>query len=130
MSNGMQQARERHLLEFERSMREGGGCPVEADEYLNDSARELIFACRLEWGRAYIGRINEDRHDKRTTEEIVWEVAQGVPVYNFGACFVVPHRDAELMEAIKAFRLSPSVPAIDRISARVSELGGESLIWS
>jgi hypothetical protein len=124
-----------HALELARSIRVGGGTPIEADEDLNDSCRALVSALKELHGECWLGKINLSKEDRQRPNAAIWKW-DGDTVYNFGADFVVPSYDKELEELILG-RLMATYAGmrVDRervagIMHRVKVLGGYTLNWS
>lgn len=65
----------------------------------------------------------------------MWEWNEGEVVYNFGAEFVAPAYDQELVRLIRErddapYNGSDDYERIKRIMERVRAIGGEHLVWS
>lgn len=107
------------------------GYPIENS--LNDHQRDLIAACALEWGEAWLGRINLYADTRQLP--ILWKWDGGL-VYNFGASFVIPRHDAELERLIRErdeadyTGTAGDMPRIEAIFERINALGGHTLIWN
>ena len=105
----------------------------EADEKYNDMNREIIDAFKKAYGAAFLGKINfydEERQRVASKQQSVYVEYTGQLVYNFGCSFVVPVKDEDLEARIvewNAGRNTTSV--IDKIMARIEELGGISFVW-
>lgn len=130
-----EEAKRAVTVAFMKSVYEGDGWPVEADEVLNDANRSLIAAMAAEHGECWLGKVNlygEERHGKAP---VLWKW-DGDIVCNFGCAFVVPAYDAELERLIRERDDAPytgaagDVPRIEAIMARVTALGGLHLLWT
>ena len=105
----------------------------EADEKYNDMNREIIDAFKKAYGAAFLGKINfydEERQRVASKQQSVYVEYTGQLVYNCGCSFVVPVKDEDLEARIvewNAGRNTTSV--IDKIMARIEELGGISFVW-
>ena len=122
-----------HTKAFLDSLRENGGMtPVEADERLNNSARDLIAACIDRWGgSAFVGVFNDyDPIGSKDPACVLRILQAGEMVCTFSCDFAVPTEDQELIHRVLAFRSSPSMARIEAVSARVKALGGVLLNWS
>jgi hypothetical protein len=121
--------------EFFRSVREGDGCPLEADDAVNDASRAVVAAMRDELGAAWIGRVNRSREERENPDHpVIWEYEGGM-VYNFGADFVVPAFDAELVRLIVEYNSGPwhaatKAKQVQAVTDRVRSLGGVTLVWT
>lgn len=117
-----------------------GSCTFhEADDRVNNSSRRLVMSYYKERGAAWLGKINRSGG----TGPDLWQFdgeqlsPNEAKVYNFGADFVVPCHDEQLVKLI-AERHDPNVPyspqknvdTLEAINARIKELGGEHLHWS
>ena len=114
--------------QYVRSVREGGGCPVEADDFLNTAARRVIKAMHADHGSAVIYPIT------KTSPPIEWD-GDG-PLYNFCASFVMPVRVASVDALVEARRVAPYTTTqgdstlIDAIFLEAAKHGAVFLIWS
>jgi hypothetical protein len=131
----VQAARKEHTLEFMRSVREGDGWPVEADEGLNGSCRRLITAIAEEHGEAWLGLINLYGADRHGARPYMWKW-DGSLVLNFSCAFVVPRYDGELEALIREKDDAPytgtgaDAARISAIMNRIDALGGTHLFWT
>jgi len=121
-----------HLNQLVRSVRENDGLtPLEADEALNGSARNLLRACLSRWEAVYVGIFNDYQRDRaRDPARVLRRLKRDETICNFSADFAVPQNDAELVAAVLAFRESPTLDRIEAVSQRVKALGGVLLNWS
>ena len=126
--------RESQLNQVARSIREGDGCPVEADEKLNAANRALVGAMWDEHGgRIFCGRFN----GRGDTKAGVWP-AESASLYNFEADFVLPAGVGveEVRQAIRDREEAPytgtadDYPRVKRIQDAIDRAGGHLLIWS
>jgi hypothetical protein len=99
--------------------------PREADDDLNESARNVIRAVKVQHGTAWLIRLNP----WKPTDPYFWEWDGGM-VYNFGADYVVPKYDEEIARLLDDWRQVASVKTLDAMSKRAKELGGATLVWS
>jgi hypothetical protein len=120
-------------FELVRSLREGDGCPVEADSRLNEASRDIIYKMSEKHNGVYLGRFNPQSWQKDS--DLLWKW-EGTPVCNFEADFVIPFYDGKLAR-LMATRLNEvylgtkhDSVQITAIQARIRELGGEILVWS
>lgn len=118
-----------------QSMRQGGGTPLEADHELNEASRAIVSAMTEEHGASpWLGQFN--RAARRDGSAPLFQLADGEPLFNFGADFAIPTRDAEveilLVERESAPYVSTAVDRVrvDAILARVRALGGALLVWT
>jgi len=110
-----------------------GGHIPEANTELNNLQRDKINAVFMENGAAYIGKINfYDNERENLAPGNVFNAYTGEKVYNFGADFVIPVIDNALAEMIVEWNrgLPTSLSLINKITNRISELGGANLIWT
>jgi len=118
-------------LALARSLREGDGTPVEADDYLNDTSREVVESMVKKHGKVFLGRFNTTNENPQSID-VLWTPSLS-PVLNFEADFVVPTHDQVLVKMLLA-RLKPGCAAdsaaISLIQNRIREIGGELLFWS
>jgi hypothetical protein len=130
-----QEARAEHTVAFIRSVREGEGWPVEADQNLNDSCRALISAMAEDFGECWLGHINLYGADRHGAKPYIWRWDESF-VYNFGCAFVIPHYDAELDRLIRERDDAPYTGAgadavrIETIMERIAAVGGTHLFWT
>lgn len=109
---------------------------IESDSTNNGLNREIIAAMKQIHGLLYLGSVNyySGQSERiRTGEESVYEEYAGQEIYDFHCDFAVPVRDEVLEEMIRAWnRGTGPHPAelVDRIMARINELGGEHFVWS
>jgi hypothetical protein len=125
--------------EFVRALHEGDGCLPEADEAINNASRRVVEAMREEHGEAWLGQINLSEGDRVRNggkpEAAMWRWDGGL-VYNFGSSFVLPRFDAELLKMILERDTAPytggaeDAPRLQKITDRVREIGGHTLVWS
>lgn len=107
----------------------------EADETSNGLNRVLIEAIKLQYGKAFLGKINfhgEKRQKIISGEGAVYEEYTGQELHNFCCDFVVPTADVEIEKRIRqwaAAELPLPAKLIDQITSRVEEIGGANLIW-
>jgi hypothetical protein len=100
---------------------------------LNDHQRDLIAAYAEEHGECWLGRINIYDHDRG--KPIIWKWDGGL-VYNFGASFVLPCFDQELVDLIVArdqaayTGTADDYKRISEIFKRIDQLGGSYLKWN
>ena len=98
----------------------------EADDTYNDMNVRIIESFRKAYGKALLGNPNPFKEG----DPIFWE-------YNgkntFWSSFVVNREDEKLRDMIRAWRGDTTLPKawadIDRITKRVTEIGGELLVW-
>lgn len=130
-----QEAKRAVTVAFMKSVHEGEGWPVEADENLNDANRALVAAIAAEHGQCWLGKINlygEERHGRAP---VLWRW-DGDVVFNFGCAFVVPAYDAELERMIRERDDAPytgvagDVVRVEAIMARIAAAGGHHLLWT
>ena len=134
-TNTLTAARSHALDVFTQSLQESDSFgPCEADTDLNDAQRQLIRAMHDTTGAAFLGWVNVPTAHR--AGPFVWQWKPGTMVYNFGASFVVPTMNAELIRLIKdRIKATYTTAAADyaRISAifdRVQQVGGYPLTWS
>ena len=128
------EAKAAHLAEFIRSVRESNWYgPVEADDDLNDSCRELVTAI-AESGPVMLGIIN-GRKERGVPWCWLWESSN--ELYNFGADFVIPGRGhSKLRRMLQAREDGPYTGTkddgveIDAIIDYIEAAGGHLLTWS
>lgn len=130
----IEEARKALGRELARSLREGGGCTVEADRRLNDASRALVASVAAECGEAWLGEINLYGAERHGGHPVMWKW-DGCTVLNFSCAFVAPRYDAELVRLIRErddapWSASADVARVDAIRARVAEIGGLDLIWT
>jgi|SRR5579885_1381132 len=119
-----------------RSLRENEGHIGEADDAVNDASRAVIAAVAAQHGEAWLGQFNLYGSDRGRRERALWRWDGENPVVNFGADFVLPKQDEEVMRLILERDSAPytGVAAdrkwLDAIIARVEGLGGILLTWS
>lgn len=118
--------------EFYRSVRDGDGSCLEADEDVNRASRSVVVAMHEEKGGAWLGKINLD---KEITEPIhKWDGVE--TIYNFGSDFVLPAYDETLDRLIRERDESPYLGGkddfakVDAIINRVRAIGGIVLVWT
>ena len=120
-------------LTLARAIREGDGSPLEAHEGINAASRAIVQAMADEHGAAYLGRMTRQRDERDTPPIAPWD---GSPVLNFSADFVLPTDDAELARMILAREAAPytgtraDIPHVRAIVDRITEIGGELLVWT
>lgn len=106
----------------------------EAEDTYNDLNREIIAAARQAHGEAFIGYVNApNREEIANGTADVYEEFTGQKVYNFGGDFVVPVRDKELEELLRKWSQNDRIPGwndAEAITNRISEIGGENLLWT
>ena len=116
--------------ELVRSLREGDGCPVEADESLNNASRGVVSAMHEEHGKAWLWRFDATcPTDRRTVE---WD---GATLCTFGADAVTPCDDQELRRLLVhrgdgPYSMAKDRAAVEAIFDRVRAIGGHTLVWS
>ena len=120
-------------FELVRSLREGGGTPVEADSSLNDASRAVIDAMREKYGKICLGQFNPS-HKNPQTIDVLW-IPKMFPTMNFEADFVIPKYDHQLARMLvdrlsKYTDMKADSVNITAIQERIRELGGELLTWS
>jgi len=142
MPTTVAEARKAHTKAFFQSLRDNDCItPLEADDRLNDSSRELITAMQREQDEpVWLGNINLHGKD-RTVEkggegnDPMWWW-DGSLVYNFGCAFVVPCDDEQLRQMIldrdraEYTGTKDDMVRVEAIHARIEELGGHHLVWS
>jgi len=128
------EAKSAHLKAFCQSLRDNDCVtPLEADDRLNDSNRDLISAMAEEHGAVWLGKVNLYNEDDRAEPMWKWD---GDLVYNFGASFVIPCFDLELLRLIQYRDSTPyhgtadDYEWVNAIHARIEELGGHHFVWS
>jgi len=130
-----QEARAEHTVAFVKSILEGDGWPVEADERLNDSCRGVIEAMAEELGECWLGSINLYGEERHGAKPYIWKWT-GDLVRNFECSFVVPAYDAELERLIRERDDAPYTGARDDaarigvIMDRIAAVGGAHLYWT
>lgn len=136
MTTTTNEARTALTKTFIKSVRENGGCtPCEADGDLNDASRAVIAAMHAEHGTAWLGKINLYDKERHGGHPIMWQWT-GKLVYNFGASFVAPAYDAELVRLISErdnavyTGTADDAKRIEAIYQRMTEIGGIHLHWS
>jgi len=130
-----------------RSILDNGGCsPLEADSDLNDASRAVVVAMHTEHGSAWLGKINLYDKERHGGHPIMWLYggdhycascsSDGWLVYNFGASFVAPAYDAELVRLIaerddaKYTGTRDDAERVKVIFERLEAIGGTHLTWS
>lgn len=119
--------------ELIRSLREGDGCPVEADSELNDASRRVVQEVHDTYGEAWLGNIN--LYIETRGKPVIWKW-DGSTVCNFSCAFVLRAYDAELERLILERDYAPytggreDYKRIEQITSRIAEIGGELLVWS
>ena len=97
---------------------------------INQISRATIRAARRQWGRAYLGDLNA----RPAHAQGLRQYRRGM-VYNFGADFVLPGPDAEVLRLVRMYRRAPLNMArmaclLHQVIARVEQVGGVMLAWS
>ena len=132
---GLDDARKDHHANFIRSVREGGGWPVEADEYLNNSCRRLVQAMHDQHGECWLGKVNLYDKERHGAVPVLWKW-DGSLVRNFSCAFVVPTYDETLERLIRERDDAPYTTTaadavrVGEIIERITALGGEHLYWA
>lgn len=112
------------------------GCLPEADEGINGASRTLIRAMHKEHGEAWLGNVNLHKRYKGEEEAAMWKYNAEDAIYTFGAAFVAPRYDAELVRLIDERFDAPYMGTkedyerIEKIYTRLAEIGGENLHWT
>ncbi|MBE6954496.1 MAG: hypothetical protein E7449_01115 [Ruminococcaceae bacterium] len=108
----------------------------EADQFVNDTNRELIAAYKLRYGTCYLGDVNIHNNERRKAvtsgQGSVYEEYTGQTVYNFGCDFVVPVKDEALEARIAEWNRDgwpKDASLVDSIMDRIDQIGGIHLIW-
>lgn len=104
----------------------------EADDPYNDLNREMIAAFKLRYGAAYLGSVNlygERGKRMMSGEESVYEEYTGQKVYNCTCDFIVPVADETLEKMILDWNTHSININVERITARISAIGGKYIIW-
>jgi hypothetical protein len=132
--SGLKEAVMRNNQEFVRSLRDGMGNLIEADDALNSSSIGVIKAMEEEFGEAWLVRVNP--RDGQPVLERAVLAGDCYNCFNFCASFAVPRYDREL-EVLLEHRLSKAYEGtrvdaelIDGIYDKATELGGRCLVWS
>lgn len=131
----LSEARRAVTLTFFRSVQEGDGWPVEADDALNNANRLLIRAMAAEHGECWLGKVNLYGEERHGNAPVLWRW-EGELVRNFACAFVCPGYDAELERLIRErddatwTSVSDDVPRVEAIMARITALGGHHLLWT
>ncbi len=118
-----------------KSARDNDGWPGEADASVNNASRRVVEAVRDEHGEAWLGKINLYGAERHGGHPIMWEW-DGSLVYNFGAAFVAPGFDAELVRLIEERDAAPytgttdDAKRVDGVFSRLQEIGGVHLFWT
>ena len=105
----------------------GGFCGIhEADDTYNDLNIRVIESFRRAYGKAILGSINPFHEG----DPIFWEYDGK---NTFFSQFVVAVEDQMLRDYIRAWRGDDTLPKswanVDKITSRVTDIGGELLIW-
>ena len=122
-------------LELARSLREGGGTPVEADPSLNEASRRVVQAMRKKYDDAWLGEFNPSVKGVPIQKDLLWKW-DGRDVLNFEASFVVPKYDQLLVRMLldrltaKYTGTKDDAVRITAIQNRIRDLDGELLAWS
>lgn len=129
--NIVKQANVALCLELHRSLREGGGTPVEADADLNRASVVLVHAMHEAHGQAWLGKVN----DKGAEAPRIRRWVENEPIYCFGADFVLPAHDLELERLLLERDEAPwtareDYARIQVITERIRAVGGQNLVWS
>lgn len=107
----------------------------EADDAYNDYNRKMIQKFKETYGSAYIGRINYYGPDRRAVSEgkmSVFEEYIGQMIYNFACDFIVATQDPILEKLISHWNSNKprhECSDMNKIFARIEEIGGISFIW-
>jgi len=116
----------------------------EANSEINDASRDVIAAMLREHGEAWLGHINlyhgnseqcEEGYEPPSWTTPMWKYGGGV-VYNFGAAFVAPKYDEELVRLIlergqsEYTGASDDFDRLDAIDSRLDLIGALRLHWS
>lgn len=117
-----------------------GGCLAlrEGDDVYNKLSSLICKAYAKAHERSFIGHFNlygTERQNFVAGKTSALEEYDGGQVYNFGADFLVPVQDKTLEELLRAYNdiLHPdtSKPTLlQRVIARVYEIGGEVVLWT
>ena len=111
------------------------GGSSEFDMSINDISRATIHVFHQRHGQCYLGKVN--LYDKEWAEPDFQFIAyEGQMIYNFECDFVLPCLDEELRLLIiehnrptHTFDSAHTWSGVQRIFARIEELGGVSLTW-
>lgn len=131
----LEQARRDLTKKVVQSARENGGWPGEADEKVNNANRRVIKAMAEAHGEAWLGKINLYGEERHGGHPIMWKWDGGM-VYNFDAALVAPAYDEELVRLIKErddaeyTGTKADAERVDKIQARLDEIGGVHLFWT
>lgn len=104
----------------------------EMDNPYNDLNREMIDAYRLRYGTAYLGSVNlngERGNRIMSGEESVYEEYTGQKVCNCSCDFIIPVADKTLEKMILDWNTHSININVERITARISAIGGKYIIW-
>lgn len=94
----------------------------ETDDRYNGLNRKFIEAFKAENPEAVIGKINGDGNDG-----VFRDIGEG-RLFNFCCDFIIPAPDTKLEKLIMAYR-NGSSRILDKIQDRISEAGGQPVLW-
>lgn len=112
------------------------GGASEFDMSVNDISCATIHVFHQQHGQCYLGKVN--LYEKEWAKpDFQFTAYEGQKIYNFGCDFVLPCLDEELRLLIiehnrpkHTFDNAHTWNSVERIFARIEELGGVSLTWS
>lgn len=121
-------------VEYFRMHYDNGGSS-EFDQSINVISRAMIVAYHKKHGKCFLGKINDyDQHG--ANPQIVFTPYTGQKIYNFEYAFVIAEEDEELRRMLKQHNTAKlydgksASQLINKITARINDLGGEFLSWS
>lgn len=122
-------------IEYFRKHYTNGGSS-EFDTTINGISRAMIVAYHKKHGKCFLGKIN-DYDQYGANPQIVFTPYTGQKIYNFEYAFVIAEEDEELRRMLKEHNTpkgkldsKATMELIEKIIARISDLGGEFLSWS
>lgn len=96
----------------------------EADNKFNSLSRKTILEYKKQFPDAVIGRING-----RANDENFFKIDPDC-LYNFCCDFVLPKPDETLAKLLNEWRDTGEYKTLTELTNRITELGGELILWT